>query len=72
MCSHKIVLLSSNYDFRNARHSIFQKFYEVSFSEVLTVILAEMLAGFSIDAKCLRNHRKVDSETATDVGQKLK
>ena len=65
--SPKIVWRSSNYNFRNASNSIFQKFYQLSFSEVLTIILAEMLTGFSICAKGLRNQCKIESETATEL-----
>ena len=63
--SPKIVWRSSNYNFRNASNSIFQKLYQLAFSEVLTIILAEMITGFSICAKGLRTQCKIESETAT-------
>ena len=35
-------------------------------------IPAELLVGFAICAKCLRNRYKIESETATDLGNKPK
>ena len=68
--SHKTVWRSSRYNFRNASNSILQKLYQLSFSEVLTIILSKMLAALSIYAKGWRKQCKIESETATAHGTK--